>query len=141
MDGQLTIWDGQPKLSVPGCGDCMCKQCLYFWSDRCPYGSCWDDERARRNPYDAAHPGEPPRTGWSNWRRDQAYWCRGGVFYPTLWGCPHYVRYDGSQVRECLRCNVQVYQDGYIVCSLVDTVGCEACYVEWLRASERRENA
>ena len=27
--------------------------------------------------------------------------------------------------------NVAVYQDGYIDCSLVDTLGCTACYQEF----------
>lgn len=32
---------------------------------------------------------------------------------------------------ECLKAVVAVFQDGYIDCSLVDTLGCEACYKEW----------
>jgi hypothetical protein len=105
---------------------CICEKCLYHWSGRCPYGSCYDDLRAKINPYDKAHPGEPPRTSWSSWREDQAAWCRGGIFYQSH-DCDKFVEYTGSTVKECLEANVQIYQDGYIHCSLVESVGCEEC--------------
>lgn len=87
LENQISIQDllnsEYPKtFSVAGCDKCICKDCLYWWSERCPYGECYDDRRAKEIPYEAAHPDQPPRTGWSNWREDQNHWCRGGVFYP-----------------------------------------------------------
>lgn len=121
---QLSIF---PELRMDGCGICLCRDCLKWWSDRCPHGGCYDDLRAQQDPYDKAHPGDPPRTGWSNWRSDQAYWCRGGVTFPTH-VCAGYTHYEGSVVKECLCANVQEFQDGYIACSIVETVGCTECY-------------
>lgn len=127
MSEQLNMFD-TPIAPAMGCGGCICKGCLMWWSGRCPYGGCYDNHRAAANPYDAAHPGEPPRTLWSSWRADQAFWCRGGTFYPAVW-CQHYVRYSGeSSVRTCLGQNVQVFQDGFILCGIIDTVGCTECY-------------
>ena len=90
-------------MTVFDCGSCICRICLLWWSDRCPYGGCWDEHRARINPYDQAHPDDPPRKEWSNWATDQAYWCRGGVFYPTD-KCEHFIKYDeaATQVQDCL---------------------------------------
>lgn len=115
------------KQSAAGCGDCLCRDCLLWWSNRCPFGGCYDDRRAVINPYDAAHPNKPPRTFWTNWRAEQAFWCRGGFAYPTHL-CEHYVPYKGSEVKSCLFANVQLFQDGYIQCSIVDSIGCEECY-------------
>ena len=117
------------EMTCTSCFDCMCRDCLYWWSSRCPYGGCYDDYRARVDPYDRAHPGEPPRTGWTNWKRDQAYWCRGVFRYPAR-NCSHYVHYEPEKhvVRSCLDANVQVFQDGYILCNLVNSVGCAECY-------------
>ena len=73
-------------LEKPGsqmyCRDCYCKTCLRWWSDRCVYGKCWDDFRAKENPYNKIFPDKPPRTGWSNWNKpgEQEHWCRGGAF-------------------------------------------------------------
>lgn len=50
--------------------------------------------------------------------------------------CPKFVKYKGCQVKECLKCNVAVYQDGYIACSLVDTLGCTECYKEFMESME-----
>lgn len=109
-----------------GCGPCVCKNCMLWWSQRCPYGDCYDDHRAKVEPW----PG-PVRKAWSNWNQpgEQAHWCRGGVCYPVE-TCGHYIRYDREKtmVRDCLDAVVLVYQDGYIQCSLVNTVGCEECY-------------
>ena len=107
---------------------CICEKCLYHWSGRCPYGNCYDDLRAKENPYDKAHPEESPRTYWSKWKKDQAYWCRGGMFYQSH-ECDKFVEYDKSKhiVKECLEAIVDVYQDGYIGCSLVELIGCEEC--------------
>ena len=121
---QLTFF---PKVLIAGCGNCICKGCLLGRSGRCPHGSCFDDKRAKENPYDKAHPGDPPRKLWSNWKTDQAYWCRGGTCYPA-YQCEEYIQYQGSKVHSCLEANVQVYQDGYISCSLLYCGGCEECY-------------
>ena len=47
------------------CGQCICENCLYWWSGRCSYGRCFDDYRAKENPYDKAHPDKPPRKAWN----------------------------------------------------------------------------
>lgn len=133
--GQMNIPEYQQDrdgITFGGCGRCICRNCLYWWSGRCPYGGCWDNHRAETDPYDKAHPGKPPRTAWSDWNKqgEQAHWCRGGVAYP-VYHCPKFVKYQGQQVKECLNAMVSVYQDGYILCSLVETLGCEACYREF----------
>ncbi len=117
------------------CGKCICRHCLYWWSSRCPYGDCYDDGRAVTDPYDKAHPEEPPRTSWSNWRTDQAYWCRGGMYYP-IYECGQYVRYEGKEVKTCLESNVSVFQDGYILCRTINETGCKWCYERWERKQE-----
>ena len=125
MDGQIDIFEYLSERSIfMHCGHCVCSKCLYQESGRCPYGCCFDDKRAR----DKAHPNRPPRTTWSNWNKpgEQAYWCRGGLFYPTRY-CENFVKYESSVVEECIDCNIQVFQDGYVRCSLKETVGCEAC--------------
>lgn len=121
---QLSMFEEQ---SCAGCGDCLCRDCLLWWSNRCPYGGCYDNRRAAENPYDAAHPNKPPRTMWTQWRAEQAFWCRGGICYPTNL-CEHYVPYEDSEVKSCLFANVEIFQDGYILCSIVDSIGCEECY-------------
>lgn len=73
----LPFIDIPTHFSIFGCADCVCKTCLMWWSSRCPHGECYDEYRAKVIPYDKAHPNEPPRTTWSNWKTDQAYWCRG----------------------------------------------------------------
>lgn len=137
IPGQQDIFTYVEKLNGPSmlCSPCICNRCLYWWSARCPYGECWDDHRAAMEPYDKAHPDQPPRTGWSSWRTDQAYWCRGGAFYPVHY-CGHFVRYRGQMVKECLDANVSVFQDGYIMCSLVDTVGCQECYRRFMEKND-----
>lgn len=128
IEGQMSLSDlpNEPELSLL-CKPCICNSCLYWWSGRCPYGGCYDDLRARENPYDKAHPDKPPRKIWSDWNKpgEQAHWCRGGSFYPSHW-CWDYVKYEGQQVRTCLECNVSVFQDGYIRCGF--PTGCEECY-------------
>ena len=140
MNGQLTISDylhARDNVRFKHCGQCVCRNCLYWWSGRCPYGGCWDTHRAEIDPYDKAHPGRPLRKWWSDWNKpgEQAHWCRGGTFYPVTY-CPKFVKYKGCQVKECLKCNVAVYQDGYIACSLVDTLGCTECYKEFMESME-----
>jgi len=108
------------------CSKCACRSCLLWWSQRCPHGGCWDDHRAKVDPW----PGEV-RKSWTNWNLpgEQEHWCRGGAFYPTD-SCLDYIEYehDKVQVRTCLVENVQVFQDGYILCGLVNVLGCEECY-------------
>lgn len=131
--GQETIEDylkEQNNVIFKHCGLCVCRNCLYEQSGRCPYGTCYDSRRAKETPYDKAHPDNPPRIHWSNWKTDQAYWCRGGVFYPVSY-CEKFVKYQGCEIKECLKCNVAVFQDGYIDCSLIENFGCERCYEEW----------
>lgn len=139
IDGQISITEyiSTRDGRFPSCGSCVCRSCLYWWSHRCPYGGCYDDLRAKENPYNIAHPDKPPRTAWSNWNKpgEQAHWCRGGVFYPAHY-CERFVKYMGSRIEKCLRCNVQVFQDGYMDCCLVETVGCENCYKEFSQRLE-----
>lgn len=140
VKGQVTLAEYMQQRQdhvEAGCFGCCCKNCLYWWSQRCPYGKCFDDLRAQQDPYDQAHPDQPPRKWWSNWDKpgEQAHWCRGGTFYPT-YTCNHFVKYKGQQVKTCLKCNVSVFQDGYIDCSLVDALGCEKCYAEFYEKME-----
>ena len=143
MKGQISISEylTEKKRLFPHCGDCVCENCLYWWSSRCPYGGCYDDHQAMTDPYDKAHPGRPQRTAWSNWDKpgEQAHWCRGGIFYPVNY-CQHFVKYRGCQVKECLKCIVAVYQDGYVDCSLVESIGCEQCYREFEERDAERED-
>ena len=132
IDGQIDMFkylSGQ--ISIGGCGPCVCRKCMYWWSSRCPYGSCFDDERARTDPYDKAHADKSPRTGLSNCNKpgEQAHWCRGGICYPVFY-CRKFVKYEGSVIEECIGCNIQVFQDGHISCYLKDTIGCESCISE-----------
>lgn len=143
IEGQLTIEEYQKsrKKNTNGC-QCICKNCLYWWSSRCPYGKCYDDYRAETEPYDKEHPGRPPRKQWSNWNKpgEQAHWCRGGIFY-TAYYCEHFVKYKGQQVRECIKANVSVFQDGHISCNMIDCYGCERCYAELEEKMEREEES
>lgn len=77
--------------SFPHCGSCVCQKCLYWWSGRCPEGECYDNKRAKEEPYNKAFPERSPRTQWSNWNLpgEQAHWCRGGTFYPVSY-CEHF---------------------------------------------------
>ena len=117
------------------CSECICFSCLYYKSLRCPYGGCWDDFRASMKPYNICHPNKPQRNGWSNFDKpgEQAHWCRGGIFYIAQ-KCNNYIKYkdDKTKVVECLGCSITVFQDGYKQCSIIDSVGCEKCYEEFL---------
>lgn len=138
IEGQISITQflaGIHQMSYGGCSHCVCENCLYYNSGRCPYGSCYDNHRAKENPYNKAHPDKPPRTAWSNWKKDQAFWCRGGIFYPVRY-CENFVKYQGISIEECLECNIQVFQDGYISCGLKDSIGCEEC----IRRQEGKKN-
>ena len=109
MKGQINIFDylsGIPVVTFGGCGQCICKKCLYWWSGRCPNGYCFDDKRAVDDPYDRAHPDKSPRTLWSDWNKpgEQAHWCRGGVCYP-VYHCNHFKKYIGVK-------NADYFRDG-----------------------------
>lgn len=127
---QLSLLDDNPQVSLRGCSDCVCRDCLYWWSSRCPYGECYDDLRAKERPYPHGE-----RRTWTDWScpGEQAHWCRGGATYPIAI-CGMYRRLCETQVQvqECLKQNVVKFQDGYIQCGLVDTVGCERCYEEFI---------
>lgn len=84
----------------PSCDHCVCRKCLFWWSDRCPVGECYDDKRAKEEPYNKAFPERSPRTQWSNWNLpgEQAHWCRGGTFYPVSY-CEHFAKYQGAKNR------------------------------------------
>jgi len=71
---------------------------------------------------------------------EQAHWCRGGACYATD-SCPDYIRYEDEKtmVRTCLVENVTVFQDGYILCGLVDVLGCAECYRRFEEALERED--
>lgn len=113
------------------CGQCICENCLYWWSGRCSYGRCFDDYRAKIDPYDKAHPDKSPRTTWSNWNKpgEQAHWCRGGMVYPTSY-CENFVKYEGQKVEDCVDAPIQIFQDGYVICSLKETIGCDECIAQ-----------
>lgn len=134
INGQISLEEYLAQRSNY-CNACVCRKYLYWWSNRCPFGECWDDYRSKEEPYDEAHSHELPRQQWSNWDKpgEQAHWCRGGIFYPVFF-CQHFVKYLGQQVKECLKGNILVFQDGYIICSLIECYGCEKCYEEFLRS-------
>lgn len=131
-EGQMELSDFLKISENPSpqmyCKDCYCKTCLLWWSHRCVYGKCWDDFRAKENPYNKAFPDKPPRTGWSNWNKpgEQEHWCRGGAFYPER-KCDHYVEYTGCTIEDCIAAPIQLFQDGFLICTLKDSIGCEAC--------------
>ena len=130
---QIRIDDYWLKPTIGGCGgkDACCYGCLYWWSGRCPYGGCYDDLRARIYPREKTT-GEH-WSGWSNCEKpgEQDHWGRGGICHPanveTV--CPSYVKYEEEKhmIRRCLYAAVSVFQDGYIDCSLVESMGCEEC--------------
>ena len=131
IPGQMTIDDLLSRSCTDSCRECACRNCLYWWSSRCPYGDCYDDHRAKTDPYDKAHPNEPPRTAWSDWNKpgEQAHWCRGGILYPENY-CKHFQKYKGSTVEDCVSAPMQVFQDGFIKCTLKESIGCEACIAQ-----------
>ena len=86
----------EEETACVGCSACLCRGCELWWRGKCPYGHCYDSHRAKVKPYDVYHPGRPPRTGWSEWYKDQAFWCRGGIFYSCK-ECEHYVPYKREE--------------------------------------------
>lgn len=137
---QLTIFDlisDSKYLISGGCSEC-CMKCLYWWEGRCKHGGCYDDFMAKHYPREKL-------TGehWTGWSRcedpgEQNHWCRSGRYLhlDVTKLCPDYVKYEGQMVKQCLYAPVSVFQDGYISCTLNDSVGCDWCY----RQFERRMN-
>lgn len=143
MEGQISF-DMLPCMNTIRkafgmCTGCICKQCLYYASGRCPHGRCYDDLRAKVYPYNTVYP-DDIRTEWSNWNLpgEQAHWCRGGDFYQARC-CTEFVQYTGCQVEDCLSAMVTKYQDGYMLCALIDCLGCEKCMERWEQRQEANE--
>lgn len=68
--------------------------------------------------------------------------CHGGYIFNQVRECERYIEYIGSQIKECLTANVQIFQDGFIHCSMLDCDGgCERCLREWEEAQQRLDNA
>lgn len=122
---------GRPAF---GCSACECKKCLHWWKGDCPNGTCYDDARAKLDPYTNHY---PKRYGWSDADKpgEQEHWCRHGAFYPVT-GLPCYVKYLGGRVEPCFGPNIVRYQDGSMKCYQVDYVGCAECVRRW---EERHE--
>lgn len=112
------------------CNNCICSSCMLHWSARCPYGSCYDDLRAKETPFDEAHPNRPPRTGWSRWKEEQAFWCRGGLFYPVD-QCKEYVLCQNPKVQDCLMSNLGVCGVEFAQFVLAGSVGAEQKREQW----------
>lgn len=114
--------------SIFWCGDCLCTYCLHRWKGDCRYGKCYDDHRAVTDPYTDHH---PERHMWSDSRKpgEQEHWCRGGIFYHTE-ECEFFVEYEGQTVEQCVKSNIQVFQDGSRVCSMMVNGSCERCLTE-----------
>ena len=54
--------------------------------------------------------------------------------------CKDFVRYEGSVVKSCFMQNIQVFQDGFIRCGLVDTMGCMECMKRWEKVQEAKND-
>jgi hypothetical protein len=110
---------------MAACSDCLCYYCLYYWSERCPYGGCYDDHRAQADPYTDHY---PERHLWSDSHKpgEQAHWCRGGNLYPTE-ECPYFEQYEGQKIEQCYRAMISTFQDGYRSCSMMVNGTCEKC--------------
>jgi len=106
----------------------LCKYCLYWWSSRCPYGACYDDLRAKTEPYTDYY---SERHLWSDSHRpgEQEHWCRGGSFYSTE-ECERFVQYEGQRIEQCHKANTSVFQDGYRECGMMVNGSCERCLTE-----------
>ena len=52
--------------------------------------------------------------------------------------CPDgftYAEYTGSRVRQCLLATVEIFQDGYIHCPVIESINCEECMKEFGKGS------
>lgn len=94
------------KARIGGCTGCICQSCLKYMQGKCPYGGCCDGLRAEREP---------------------EYRCRGGIFY-TADTCDEFIKFIGAENKYCLDSAITIFQDGSIICSLIENVGCEECY-------------
>ena len=105
------------------CSDCVCRRCMRWWQQMCPHGGCFDDLRAREDPWKG-----PERRTWSDWNKpgEQAHWCRGGNFYPVE-SCGEFAEYQKPVVTDCLSAVIQKWADGTIQCSILDSIGCSEC--------------
>lgn len=134
MTDQIELTEIQPTLSMAGCGDCMCRCCLHWWKGDCPHGECFDDYFCTVYPYR----GEHAFFSLINEGNQKEHWCRAGESWQHREEeCQHYVIYEGQIIRSCIGANVRVFQDGAIVCSIIDSVGCAECYKR-LEERERR---
>ena len=119
------------------CTDCLCRYCLRFWQSHCPYGECYDDYRAKTDPYTAHKPERHTWTG-SHDPGEQEHWSRGGALYPAS-ECECYIEYEGSHIEECVKANIQVFQDSFRTCSMMINGSCEMCLQELeTRKNERK---
>lgn len=137
IPGQISLNEILIQKKAAYGGQCICRSCLYWWSNRCPYGECYDDRRAKEEPYDKVHPSKPPRRAWSNWNKpgEQAHWCRGGILYPISY-CESFVKYTGCNIEDCVEAPIQIFQDGYVICTLKESIGCESC----MKRAEEKES-
>ena len=39
-----------------------------------------------------------------------------------------FVEYTGSKVKQCILATVEIYQDGYMHCPIINSLGCDYCY-------------
>ena len=122
---------------MTSCDDCACRYCLYWWSDRCPYGKCYDDHRATVDPYSDHY---PDRHLWSDSYKpgEQAHWCRGGALYPAD-DCPEFVQYTEQKIENCYKARIQVFQDGYRICPMMTNGACEQCLKEMAGIIENKK--
>lgn len=110
------------------CSECLCIYCLYLWSGRCRYGNCYDDYRAKSDPYTKHY---PERHIWSNSCKpgEQEHWCRGGIFFPTE-ECESFEQYEGQKIEQCHKASTRVFQDGYRICPMMVDGSCDQCMRE-----------
>ena len=52
--------------------------------------------------------------------------------------CPEFVQYTGQNIESCYRSGIQVFQDGYRICSSMVNGSCEKCLREMAEVIERR---
>lgn len=110
------------------CSECICRYCLYWWFGRCKYGECYDDCRAKDDPYTKYF---PERHLWSNSHNpgEQEHWCRGGSWFVSE-DCDYFEQYEGQKIEQCYRAMTSVFQDGYRICTMMVNGSCEQCLKE-----------
>ena len=120
---------------MSNCSKCICNNCFHRQRKNCPYGLCYDDKRAVEQPYQINFVNDYRNWSDINKPMERNHWCRNGIFYPVN-KCSEFVMFKGVIVKECLKANVCIYQDGYISCSLIEGYGCENCYKEFMKKEE-----